>query len=84
MNVGNFDLDVRGASVTNAQERHLIDKSVYRITFSNGLIWVYTKIGTEYKNMDFNYQLIHQPNGTYTPDFDHVKVDFKDYFDTLI
>ncbi|SYW13968.1 hypothetical protein OENI_240010 [Oenococcus oeni] len=48
------------------------------------MIWVDTEISAKYKNMDLNYQLIHQLNGTYTPDFNHVKADFKDYFDTLV
>lgn len=81
MNVGNFTLDAKGATVVQNDERlDGIGNKVIRQKWNNGFTWIRTETNSGFERMDFSHQLQKTPEGSYTPDLSRTKNDFHDYY----
>lgn len=82
MNIGSFSLDAKGASIEQTMVRDLNNgNKIKKLIFDNGLILIFTETNYGIQNIDFNYVMIKEPNGTYYADLNNKKSDFNDYFD---
>lgn len=81
MYIDSFNYDAKGASIIEEATRTNSDgHQVTRLAFNNGVVLILTEAPDMIKNIDTNYELIKQHNGTFYSDLSNPKADFHDYF----
>lgn len=81
MQLAEFKYDANHAAVIKHEKRQVSNGDVIeRVTFDNGVIFVYTKTSNGFKRLDTNFELIKLISGYYMSDLNSPKVDFNDYY----